>query len=117
MNLHIVDGIPPPVPVGHVGMLLFPGAELCDALGCPLCRAIVAERMADGDTSAGLRRFQLHRYGGVVADGVRFPDGAAAVHWRGTHVSTVAWNDLASALAVHCDDGVTRLVWIDGGSP
>lgn len=65
------------------------------------------------------KTFQLHRdtdvsgvsAAGVVADGAQFPDGTVVVRWRGEHASTVVWNDLASALAVHGHDGATRVVW------
>lgn len=68
------------------------------------------------------RRFQLHRERdltgvsgvGIVADGCRFPDGVAVVHWRGEHRSTVVWSEGMGAVeAVHGHEGATRIVWID----
>jgi hypothetical protein len=50
---------------------------------------------------------------GVVADGVQWPDGQAAIHWRGEHRSTVVWDAVANAVRVHGHGGATRLVWID----
>lgn len=50
---------------------------------------------------------------GTVADGVLWPDGAVSIRWRGEHRSTVAWDDLTSAVCVHGHDGRTRVVWLD----
>lgn len=47
---------------------------------------------------------------GVVADGVVFPDGTVAIRWRGDHRSTVVWDDIEGAIAVHGHDGRTRFV-------
>lgn len=67
------------------------------------------------------RTFQLHRdidvsgvSGiGVVADGVRFPDGTAVLRWRSEFASTVVWPSVEAAMVVHGHDGKTRLVWND----
>jgi hypothetical protein len=83
------------------------------------------------------RRFELHRDRdvtgvsgpGIVADGAQFdepfsvalPDGSTVmlspgwcvVRWRGEHTSTVFWDRLASAEAVHGHGGATRFVWPD----
>lgn len=67
------------------------------------------------------RRFELHRDTdisgisgtGVVADGVAFDDGACVIRWRGNHQSTVVWEDVRSAMAIHGHNGATRLVWLD----
>ena len=50
---------------------------------------------------------------GTVADGVVWPDGAVSIRWRGEYRSTVAWDNLGSALAVNGHDGRTRCVFID----
>ncbi|MBD2900832.1 hypothetical protein amrb99_98420 [Actinomadura sp. RB99] len=51
---------------------------------------------------------------GHVADGVLWPDGTAAVRWRGEHPSTVAWDrGMASVDHVHLHGGATRIVWLD----
>lgn len=47
----------------------------------------------------------------IVADGVEFNDGVVVVHWRGDHRSTVVWDSIDSALAVHSHDGSTRIEW------
>lgn len=67
------------------------------------------------------RRFQLYRHTdvsqvsgvGVVAWGVQFPDGAAAIRWHGDTPSTVAWNSVDDALKVHGHSGATELRWLD----
>lgn len=48
---------------------------------------------------------------GHVADGVVWPDGAVTVRWRGEHKSTVNWDRLEDAEAVHGHGGATRIVW------
>lgn len=108
----------------HTGRPLWPGAELCEELGCPRCSLILQQHAKSGGGDGTCRRFQLHRDKdvtgfsgtGIVADGVRFPDGTAAMRWRGKHRSTVVWEDLADAMVVHGHDGATRLVWVDGGT-
>ncbi len=71
-----------------------------------------------------MRTFQLHRDTdvsgvsgtGVVADGVVFPDGTTVIRWRTLpHSSTVVWDDLDAAVAVHGHAGATRFVF--GGEP
>lgn len=67
------------------------------------------------------RRFQLYRHTdishvsgvGVVASGAQFPDGSVAVRWHGAHPSTVAWNSIADAIAVHGHSGATEVRWLD----
>lgn len=67
------------------------------------------------------RRFHLYRHTdvsqvsgvGVVAWGVQFPDGAAAIRWHGDTPSTVAWNSVDDALKVHGHSGATELRWLD----
>lgn len=67
-------------------------------------------------------RFYLHRREdptgvsgeGIVATGVRFPDGKVALRWCvGDHRSTVLWDDITSVVAIHGHDGKTALHWID----
>lgn len=68
-----------------------------------------------------IRRFRLHRIEdvsgvsgtGVVADGVVFPDGHAAIHWRGQWPTTTSHPSMESVLAVHGHGGATRVVWLD----
>jgi hypothetical protein len=57
-------------------------------------------------------RFELHRDGQPVADGIRWPDGSAAVHWRGRDDSWVAWRSMGAADRVHTGAG-SRIVWLD----
>lgn len=68
------------------------------------------------------RRFHLERDAdvtgisgtGVVAEGVVFSDGHAAVRWVvGEHRSTVVWESVDSVVAIHGHNGATRLVWDD----
>lgn len=87
--------------------------------------------------AAEVRRFELHRDQdvsgvsgtGVVADGVQhpdpmvleFPDGSrlelpagwCRIRWRGDYQSTVLWESVDDAMAVHGHHGSTRLVWRD----
>lgn len=50
---------------------------------------------------------------GIVADGVRWPDGTVSIRWRGERPSTVSWNSLDDAEHVHGHGGATRIVWSD----
>lgn len=67
------------------------------------------------------RRFQLYRHTdishvsgiGVVAWGVQFPDGSVAVRWHGDHPSTVAWDSVEDAIAIHGHSGATEIRWMD----
>jgi hypothetical protein len=49
---------------------------------------------------------------GVVARGVQFADGTTVIRWESDHASTVVWDSLADAMAVHGHDGATTAVWI-----
>ena len=50
---------------------------------------------------------------GVVAEGVVFSDGRVALRWIvGDHKSTVAWDSVESAEAIHGHNGATRLVYV-----
>lgn len=51
---------------------------------------------------------------GHVADGVVWPDGTVTIRWRGERASTVNWNDLDDAEAVHGHGGATTIVFDDG---
>lgn len=57
---------------------------------------------------------------GVVAEGVRFTDGTAAVRWRvvsnfhaerGVKPTTVVHPDIQSVIALHGHNGATHLEW------
>ncbi|MEU1373014.1 hypothetical protein ABZ442_05030 [Streptomyces triculaminicus] len=50
---------------------------------------------------------------GVVADGCLWPDGTATIRWRGPRPSTVHWQRLDDAIAVHGHGGATRIIWTD----
>lgn len=70
------------------------------------------------------RRFRLERDvdvtgasgTGHVADGVLWPDGTVTVRWRGERNSTVNWDRLEDAEAVHGHGGATRIVWLDSSA-
>lgn len=67
------------------------------------------------------RRFHLLRHQdisgvsgtGIVALGVFWPDGTASVRWLGERPSTVHWDRIADAKAVHGHGGATEIVWDD----
>ncbi|MFB6805427.1 hypothetical protein [Streptomyces sp. NPDC056387] len=71
------------------------------------------------------RRFHLLRHAdisgvsgtGIVADGVLWPDGTASLRWRGERPSTVHWDRIADAEAVHGHGGATEIVWTDYDLP
>lgn len=75
------------------------------------------------DVSPRFRRFVLYRIKdvtgvsgtGVVAYGVQFPDGKVVIHWavRSLPASTVVWDSLADAVAVHGHDGNTVVTFVD----
>lgn len=50
---------------------------------------------------------------GRVADGVLWPDGTASLRWLGERPSTVHWDRIEDAEAVHGHGGYTRIVWLD----
>lgn len=50
---------------------------------------------------------------GRVADGVIWPDGATTIRWRGDRPSTVHWDHIAHAKAVHGHGGATEIVLDD----
>ena len=67
------------------------------------------------------RRFELHRHEdgtgvsgtGVIAEGVLFSDGTAAMRWRTETKSTVLYADMEDLKKVHGHDGKTEVVWLD----
>lgn len=69
----------------------------------------------------GFRRFYLDRDQdvtgvsgtGVVALGIAFPNGRAVVQWQGERPSTVVWDSVEDAEAIHGHGGATRIVWVD----
>lgn len=48
---------------------------------------------------------------GTVADGVLWLDGTVTIRWRGPRPSTVNWQSLDDAMAIHGHGGATRIVW------
>lgn len=74
-------------------------------------------------SEARTRRFKLYRYiddsgvsgTGVVAEGVKFSDGSAALRWcaPGRPQSTVFYADMAAVTAIHGHGGHTSVVWLD----
>ncbi|MFJ3826210.1 hypothetical protein [Streptomyces nodosus] len=50
---------------------------------------------------------------GRVADGVLWPDGTVALRWIGQRPSTVHWDRLDDAAAIHGHGGATHIVWAD----
>ncbi len=68
-----------------------------------------------------VHRFQIVRdtatavtAAGIVADGVRWPDGTCSVRWRSEHPSIVFWDRGAESVDhVHGSVPGTRVVWLD----
>ena len=69
-----------------------------------------------------MRRFRLMRFQdpsgvsgtGVVAHGVEFPDGTAAVYWPGEYASTTVWpGGVEHVRAIHGHGGCTQVQWVD----
>ena len=69
-----------------------------------------------------MRRFRLNRLNdvsgvsgtGIVAEGVVFSDGRAAVRWIvGEHKCTSVWDSLYDIEQVHGHGGDTVIEWID----
>lgn len=56
---------------------------------------------------------------GVVANGIEWPDGHAAIHWTGSDYPTTTPHPvgIASVLAVHGHGGATRIVWLPTAIP
>ena len=51
---------------------------------------------------------------GVVAVGVAFPNGKAAISWKTEHTSTAVYDSMRDVEAIHGHNGLTRIVWVDG---
>lgn len=68
-----------------------------------------------------MRRFELHRDHdpsgvsgtGVVAEGVEWSDGRAALHWLTAGGSTCVYDSTAHLQRIHGHGGATRVVWLD----
>lgn len=54
---------------------------------------------------------------GIVAHGALWPDGTASVRWIGPRPSTVFWDAIEDAEAVHGHGGHTQIVFADGAAP
>ncbi|MFI0929605.1 hypothetical protein ACH4TP_37640 [Streptomyces sp. NPDC021012] len=71
------------------------------------------------DTTPAPRVFRLQRHTdisgvsglGHIADGIQWPDGTVTIRWRGPRPSTVHWNSLDDALAIHGHNGATEAIW------
>lgn len=48
---------------------------------------------------------------GVVAWGVRFPDGVCVLRWCSEHRSTAVYESIDDVLAIHGHGGDTEIVW------
>lgn len=92
--------------------------ELFDAFA----QALTGRTVVHPDQDVRPRRFVLRRTvdvsgvsgTGDVADGVLWPDGTAAVRWRGEHPSTVVWDrGRASVELIHGHGGATTIEWLD----
>jgi hypothetical protein len=67
------------------------------------------------------RRFVLNRLEdetgisgtGIVAEGVEFSDGTAAMRWISAHTSTAVYASMAEIEAIHGHNGKTRVDFID----
>lgn len=51
---------------------------------------------------------------GDVAEGVRWSDGSVTIRWSGPRASTVVWDSLEDAMAIHGHQGATRAVFENG---
>lgn len=70
------------------------------------------------------RRFLLVRHddptgisgSGVVAEGVQFSDGECVIRWlvNGKPGSTVVWDSVDDAMAIHGHGNATERVWAEG---
>lgn len=81
--------------------------------------AATEERAAQARTAARVFRLQRDRDisgvsgTGIVADGCQWPDGTVTIRWRGDRPSTVNWDSIEHAEAVHGHGGATRIVMAD----
>jgi hypothetical protein len=68
-----------------------------------------------------VRMFELHRETdltgvsgvGIVAEGVQFGNGRAALCWLTEHTSVAVYDDMGSLEAIHGHHGATKVVWLD----
>lgn len=49
---------------------------------------------------------------GPVAEGVEFSDGKVAIRWMGRYQSTVIWDSIEAAVAIHGHDGKTEIQYV-----
>lgn len=76
--------------------------------------------LKDPTTPYPFKRFQLIRDKdvsgvsgtGVVAWGVRFPNGKVALSWNGRYTSVVVYDSISDAEAVHGHHGSTYINWL-----
>ena len=67
-----------------------------------------------------MRFFELHRDidetgisgTGIVAEGVEFHDGTAALRWKSEFKSTAVYASMADVEAIHGHNGQTKIVWV-----
>lgn len=70
---------------------------------------------------AALRRFELHRHEdetgisgtGVIAEGISFSDGTAALRWKSKLKSTAVYGSMDDVEKIHGHDGKTEIVYLD----
>lgn len=86
-----VDDIPTPVSSG--------GQE--DGEGEPKLFRLVRDRDVSGVSGTGL-----------VAWGVRFPDGRVATRWHAEIAQTCTWDSIEHVEAIHGHGGATRVEWL-----
>ncbi len=67
----------------------------------------VLNRLQDDSGIPGSRAW------GLVAWGVRFPDGVCAIHWATEPTSTTVFGSIHDVHAIHGHQGHTRIDWID----
>jgi hypothetical protein len=73
------------------------------------------------------RRFELHRDTdqtgvsgtGIVAEGIAFSDGTAALRWTSEWPTSVVFHDrgVEAIKKIHGHNGATRIVWLDIDGP
>lgn len=79
----------------------------------------IFRELKDGDDDP--RRFLLVRHQdvsgvsgtGVVAEGVVFSDGSAAMRWRSAHTSTAIYGSVDDLVTIHGHGGNTEIHFID----
>ena len=111
--------------VDNLRMILhdvFAGRPGAQQLLDDVTRELTGRVVVHPDQDLRPRRFVLRRRTDVsgvsgtgdVADGVLWPDGTAAVRWRGEHPSTVVWDrGQASVELIHGHQGSTTIEWLD----